>query len=482
MSQFRTTKSHLGLKWQQLWAIECVRLYEQQHGVGFAEEKTRTIAHNPSITSIEAKLAVRAAQAASDYGLDVAMQALLKRRGLLVFIWLCVGFLIGLSMVSPLLQGDYTQVNFGMLIGVLVLPNLLLLSLTLVLPLIASGRKSAADRVPPMIAAHAGMELAQWLMQWGKEDKQQRAMAFTALVNVVRQQGALAWLAAAASHLIWLAIMLGVSLSLFIHFNLTEYVFHWRSTLLSSAHIQVLASMIAAPLTWFGVHLPEQAFAQNAGWTTHRALGIWLLAAVFLYGLVLRFLALLFTFWRTKRRLARPALNLSLPGICDLLAQLQPTRSAVIDPELAVLEKAPEAARQDLEEKPAIANKAPAQQCQWTLLLEDPGLEVFVRGNADNSSAMALLTETADVERLPRNTTGYRVLINVNLTPDRGNIDILELLTARAQTQGIPVNIYLCESRQSPDQNFRAEWQTRLQQLDGLEAIQVRALHDGDQL
>ncbi len=147
------------------------------------------------------------------------------------------------------------------------------------------------------------------------------------------------WLLGSVAHLAWLCFALAALIATALLFSLKAYALAWTTTVLSPDALTTLARVLSAGPALLGVPgadtLPvvgDAAQRAREGW------GLWLLAAMFVYGVLPRLIAsvaCVVLAWRALRGLGSDA---SLPGFARLRARLAPDHI-----ELGIRDPAPRA-------------------------------------------------------------------------------------------------------------------------------------------
>ena len=243
------------------------------------------------------------------------------------------------------------------------------------------------------------------------------------------------------SHLVWTLLLTAALLTLVARFVAFEYEFVWRTTLLNDAQINALLNTFHALPSLFG--LPRPAVDQLSGFPeNNRAVALWLLACVCLYALLPRLLLLLGSVWVYHRRAKYLPIDWSLAGFSELHQQWQRSATDEVDPPPTVIQRrGPNAMNRTFATTPATndvleqvrlhpqlvitVDWPAAAQRQLTDQMQDyPDVSVCSANSAAERQQLleALHRHASAAPRL-------LVLINAQLSPDRGTLRFIDTLT-----------------------------------------------------
>ena len=251
------------------------------------------------------------------------------------------------------------------------------------------------------------------------------------------------WVVSGLSHALWSAYLLGALAMALILLSAQHYTFVWETTILDAAFYIALTDGLAALPAAIGIAVPDRAAVLAAQWPGSAEAGqevLWsslLIAAILLYGLLPRVLALLASAGAAWRSAATSPLDVGQPYYAELAAKLSPLVGAtrIVDDDAG--ETARPAAAPDLDDLPAPPPPGPVYLLGWEIDEPEagwppPGTPDAVRdlgrrdGHAELEQAVAALTDG--------HGTPARVVVAADLrqTPDRGVTAALAALDAVA--------------------------------------------------
>ena len=250
------------------------------------------------------------------------------------------------------------------------------------------------------------------------------------------------WVVSGLSHALWSAYLLGALAMTLILLGAQHYTFVWETTILDAAFYVALTDALAALPAAIGIAVPDEAAVLAAQWPGSAEAGqevLWsslLIAAIVLYGLLPRVLALLASAGLVWRAAAVP-LDVGQPYYAQLAARLSPLVGAtrIVDDDAG--DTARPAAVPDLDDLPTPPPPGPVYLLGWEIDAPDagwppPGTPAGVHdlgrrdGRAELEQAVAALGEG--------HGTPARVVVVADLrqTPDRGVTAALAALAAVA--------------------------------------------------
>lgn len=245
------------------------------------------------------------------------------------------------------------------------------------------------------------------------------------------------WLFGAAVHLAWLSFSLAALLALTVLLSTRAHTLVWETTLLSPDALQRWARALSVGPALLGVDGPETLPLEGAD----RAWAGWLLAAVLVYGVLPRLIALgacLALAWYRCSTLGR---ELSLPGYARLRARLMPDHRAlgVIDPAPVAPDSRPPAPSvppptagadglRAFGLEYAVAPERLGSACRWLGLADDADSRRHVLAAAHEAAGVPLA-----------------ILVRASATPDRGAEHFAVDVVRAAQA---PVVLVLAQARQ----------------------------------
>lgn len=337
--------------------------------------------------------------------------------------WLLAGMLAlsalgGVTAAATALGRD--PVSLPLVLLLLVGANLLSLLMWLVL-------QSRPRNITPGSAALIS-DLWRWISA-------RKAPGPTADVLRVLGGGALGrWGFSTAVHAAWLCYTGFGLLTLAALMSVRAYDLRWETTLLSAEQLARWAQWLSVGPRAIGVNGPASGAVSGAVDASARgSWAWWLLAAVLVYGLLPRLIALLLSaglWWRAHAALGTDA---SLPGYARLRARLLPDHCPL---------GLGDAAAPPTEGPAAVVNRSPlppgplhAVALEWTPPVP-PGQPDFIwLGSADSAASHAQLQQRLRAETV----NGLVVVVRATATPDRGVERRLSELAAAAAAPALLV-------------------------------------------
>ncbi len=387
--------------------------------------------------SLEQKIVVRA-ETLADGRLRDEIARMWSALRAIAIVAVVIAAIVGAATARTVMAGaatgsvDGTTVNFywalASLLGLHVLAFLVWLGLIIAMPGSTQGGLLGA--------------LIFWLWRQfaghiatGRE----RAAAAAAMVTVWGQGRPGRWLISMLSHGIWTGYLVGALLMTFALLSAQRFNFVWETTILDAGAYVALTAALAALPALLGLAMPNRAAVLAAEWPGPVAAGnegLWstlLIAAILLYGVLPRLLAVVTCFVLARRAASATPLDLSRPGFARLVPLLSPTVTVtkIVDP--AASAPVPPAAAPNLHQPPSPPTAGPVYVLGWEIdapesgwppgtgaeHLHDLGL---VDGRDDLARAIAALRQAAP--------TPARVVVVVALpqTPDHGTTKTLQEL------------------------------------------------------
>jgi hypothetical protein len=223
------------------------------------------------------------------------------------------------------------------------------------------------------------------------------------------------WELSSAVHSAWLAYTACGLLVLAALLSLRAYDLRWETTLLSPSQLSALAGLLSVGPGWFGVHPGEAAQGLMDSGARERW-AHWLLAAVAVYGLLPRLLALAICAALLRRARQQLGCDFGRPGYARLRSRLMPDRRS-----LGIVDAAPAA---PATRQASVSDTAlPPPQTRWWALALDlppqtlpPGAHWL--GVIDHPASQAAILAALPAPTL--DDTALAVLVRAVATPDRG--------------------------------------------------------------
>ena len=299
-----------------------------------------------------------------------------------------------------------------------------------------------------MMAKPRARGLAGWLFKFisgrllsSRLHKTEIVRVATAHTSVMHRYKLIKPTFASVSHIVWTFLLTAALLTLVTRFIAFEYEFVWRTTLLSDAQIQALLNAFHTVPSLLG--LPRPDIDQLSGVPNdNRAVAIWLISCVFIYALLPRLILLLGSLWLYRQRAKYLPLDWSLAGFSELQQQWQRSATVEVDPPPASIQRhGPKIVEQSTE-----LGNTPTTVLETVRL--QPQLVMTVDWSASQQSDFKKQFQTyPDVSVCSANSAAERqqllealhrhaqvaprtlVLINAQLSPDRGTLRFIDTLT-----------------------------------------------------
>jgi hypothetical protein len=397
-------------------------------------------------------------------------------------LWVVLGLFVAIGFVTGFTTGGTAlgasgTVNILYVLGALLGVQLFLLALWLVLMAVPSrpGAPSPIGRLAVWLAVRLGdrpgrpsVERAVW-------------MSFRTLF---REGAPAKWGLSAVSHAVWLAFSLGALVSATLWMVLFQYDFVWETTLLREETAVALIAALAFLPDFLGLAAPDEALIAASRFDSGPGVGreVWsrfLLAGVFLYGVLPRLIALAVATLMTYRTTAKLDIDLTEPFFSTVWQRLQPA-----EPPAETLEPPPPP---DLGGAPGAAPRRTYGSGKFVATvaveLDDPGRWPIAPahwrqldlGIIDGRvAARRLLGQLQSDFPEPR---AFVIVASMARTPDRGAADLLARIAAAAD---VPVLLVLAEgsvlAKRGGDPEVRAHDWRRYAEAAGVHSVAVMEL------
>lgn len=411
--------------------------------------EARAIAAGPDFQS---RIHARAAAFLADSDGAAALTRLARRIATARGALLLGAFILGLGVTRVFPSADGASVNVVTVLGVLLLPNLVSLLLWLfglvVEVMLRVRRAIRGDLESATTLPIAWLSAAGWLgtrcahaLHWLVPRGAASGAALQAWTGyLLRTGGGRAGIGLFA-HLLWLALLAGAFAGASGWLVLRQLDFQWGSTLLDAEQVTNALVVVGRPLAACGVAIPTEheilasrfGTAGAAPGELRREWGLYVLAALGVYGLLPRLFAVCVAWGLWRRRTRQLTLDETAPGYARLRPWLVPVPSGhVIDDD-----RAPPAG---VTGTPA-AQDAPLPAGAW-LSLERPFVPAAtplhdygaITDRAGQQAVLAALTGTA--------WPALIVQAGLTTTPDRG---LGRFLAALAATARCPVYLRIVD-------------------------------------
>ncbi|RTE87187.1 MULTISPECIES: DUF2868 domain-containing protein [Gammaproteobacteria] len=360
----------------------------------------------------------------------------------IILVFAVLFFISGIALVNSVLSGSQDVLNVPALLVTTIGVNTILCVVWLVSYFMSASR---------------GRGLGGWLMakipflvsKFGKKSQLLAGVGSQYLSTLTELK--LAKLTfAVITHTLWSAYLVGILLAIFFHMLFGEYWFVWETTLLNQQQLQTLQHIVGAGMFWFQ-HTDLTALEVGGNRMEHQFAAVWLLSAIMFYGLLPRVIALSLVFVVRKMKLSAKFLWSSDKPSYVLFNQyhLQNSRVTDLDTELATQHKVSQFSKVGegsvcfaLEDK--VSSLAPDD-------MQDLGV----------ISSRSQLQQVADEHNAP--WADVLVFIPSQLSPDRGNLAILEEVCGHAKS---------VEFQLVPQQEHYAEvWRSCIENRESLAGL-----------
>jgi len=423
------------------------RISAEQHSQ--AEQSARQQASEP-----EQRVLCWAQTLAQSSGQLEGMHIWRQRAALMLMLMLVLAFSAGVSAALSILGDGATSVNVVWALGALLGVNVLMLMFWLATLGMTPGELSLGNAW-------------LWLSRhFGGRDAVLLARSFATLSS---RAGISRWWMAAATHLLWSSLALGVLVGLLLALSLRSFVFVWETTILPDALFNTLVQGIGWLPARLGFAIPDAAAVSAAG-----AMGTdgpaqtnaqqvlwagWLCGALLVYGVLPRLLLLLWSVWRLRVGLTSFRLDIHQAEWSDLTARLSPSAESagVIDAELPNGAQPDQRGQRDLsaQGEPVVVAFELSDQIVW------PATQFIDFHLQSVASRQQRINTLARLDQSP--PRALLLVCDSAQTPDRGSLSWLADASGRALHVGVLLAGQGADSR-------RQLWRQQLQTLGILSA------------
>lgn len=435
-----------------LWLTEAIRLKELHHGP--LDDAAYIHALRQQDTSPREKIINRAQRLATASGLSKDVQNYRSLAKFALFLLLIVAIFTGVGLAYAGLGGSGGVVN--LLSAWLAILGLHILSLLIWLGLLFTPKRS--DKDYPLIG-QAWLWLSKRLARGPHA-----ALVPNALLSLTRQQRATSWSLSSITHGFWFVTLAAALATTLFLLSTRRYTFVWETTILSSGTLENLANALSWIPSLLGFPTPEllPLLTQDAtdNLALHALWSSWLIGQIIVYGLLVRGLAFVLSFFISLLRLARVHLDIDSAAYAPLLARLQP-----IAVKTGIDAPAPTIATPELHTAPLdlsgdgtlVLGIELDPQSQWplTALAQQPHL--VDGGNIESREQRhQLLTELGQ-----RQQPWQRILFvcDAEQTPDRSHLNLMQTIAQFGQE-----HLFLLINNNRPERNQSELWLEALTQ------------------
>ena len=305
------------------------------------------------------------------------------------------------------------------------------------------------------------------------------ALAPRALAGLLGRNGALRWSLSAVSHLLWLAALLSLLITMLGLLSARRYSFNWETTLLSPDAFVSLTQALGWLPARLGFAMPSEATIRlsdglnllppeaQALWSS------WLIGCVVVYGVIPRLASFVFSALLARRGIRQAArLDTSLPGYASLRPRLMPPSEGIAPDAAAGLEtrarvQAPPAAAL-LTGGPTIVGLELAPDAAWP----PPALatDIHNAGVVDSREQRHALLDQLHARPAPR----LLVVCDSYQTPDRGTLAYIAELASYAGETRVAFHAPSTSNQASGSESRIETWREQLVET-GIPAQQIHA-------
>ena len=262
-------------------------------------------------------------------GIDSTLTRYLARGRHAPRIAFALGLVAGLAAARLLPEGFPARANVVAMLGGLLLPNLVSLSVWLALQVLAAlrGRGAATAWIGQALARAIDWSGARLHARAGEAERAVQRALFEFHADTTRGRARVA----ALSHLFWLALALGAMLGCWWLLTVRQVDFYWGSTLLGADFVARVIDGLAQPVAMLGFPVPDAADiaasridAGHADAALRTRWGWLILGSLCVFGVLPRLAALAWCFALSRWSARRPEIDLDRPGYWRLREILQP--------------------------------------------------------------------------------------------------------------------------------------------------------------
>lgn len=303
---------------KSLWLTETVRLVESESGRFFDQDANRQA--NMVERHLERRIITRAMILSEKHGL-ISAQRLFFKAIKFSFILICfLSIIVGATLALGTLSQNPVNLYWALfsLLGVHLVTLLIWLFSSLFIP---NGSGS--------VFIYCWLWLAQKLA--AKQTLKQLFPSFISLFG-----GRILWLIGFVVNLFWTLILSTALIVLLIIFSTKHYSFEWKTTLLSPDIVVIITHYLGKLPALLGFPIPNADMIRMSEYAissddVRSAWAIWLLGIFIVYGVLVRFLLMVFCGLKWLHACQKITLDLTKPDYQLLATQLMPTKTQIID-------------------------------------------------------------------------------------------------------------------------------------------------------
>jgi|SRR5690554_1187410 len=384
--------------------MELVRCYERDQepaSIPLLPNETQTTSQN-----MNEQLHSRALRLLKHYQLENALLNSIKTLKLMVLIVLALACVLGIGLAKVVDSGATRELSLPWLLLALLGLNLSMYFIWFVL-LFARERQNGL----------LGGLVQQGLHFFNRTPKAKYATQ--SLLHTLSHYHLAKPVLSVLSHMYWFLLLSAAALTLGLLFLFQSYSFSWETTVLNVPLMNRLSEWLGGSLSWLGLTLPNVETLQTATPEVQAEVGRWLIGMVLVYGCGLRLVTSFIMAGVVAGRARGLEIDKSQPGLSYLVPLLLRGSGQVIDKD-----------NHAVDEHEKIKQPSFGTGHYW-LQLE------HAQPVADNLTvgyqALGVLATISDVERLTEQlkanpAASLFIIIDNQLTPDRGNLRLLRNL------------------------------------------------------
>lgn len=393
-------------RFRAFWLAELVRRYELQQG----SQETELIDQQVlACHTTEQRILKRAELLGQQLGLVEQLQAWNSIRRIVAFALTFIAVISAFALVrSSLALPQPISLSYALM---LLLGIHILLFLLWFISLFIKDSFGWIGRLSMWLVAHFGKKSSNHSMN-------------NALLTVAHRHQLSKVAGAILTHGYWTLFLIALWFVLFFHLSTNAYAFTWETTIWQADDLQAWVDVLAFLPALAGVEAPSvQALWGSNEPQAQLAAGRWLLACIFIYGVLWRLFFLVAALIIFLVKLMRMRLDLSLPGYAHVIRKYAVVaKGQVIDADRGILtDSRARPAKNIAGEGQLIISLDHEADTQW--LSKNKTNPVFAGVIASSADKRQLLARLA--EKPPQQIT---VRVNTQLSPDRAAVRLLESL------------------------------------------------------
>lgn len=424
-------------KFLQLWQVEIVRCYERAEGVSHTSLPEAAVAAQ----TIDTKIHGRALYLLKAYGLEDSLQKSVQSIKVMVFLLLGLATMLGIGLAQVVNNSATRELSLPWVLFALLGVHLLLYFIWAIF----LGVKSQGSGWVANIFQRGMLLLNR---------NTKASYCLQAFLHTLRHYRLGKLLFSIFTHIYWFMLLLAATCTLALLFLFQRYTFTWETTVLDQTSMNQLAHLLGASLAWLGTALPDVSSLQTGLVETQAQVGRWLIAMVLVYGCGLRLGSAGVCALVLLRRVNRQEIDKQQPGISQLVPLFMRSLTRTVDKDGATYQT------HDSSMQP--------QTGVGDYLLHLEHEQTVPGGQFDGMQELGILASSRDVQRIQqvlnkRPAERLALLIDTQLTPDRGNLRLLRNLLPLAVT----LDCYFMHT----EGHFTPSWQSAIDELKAAHGI-----------